>query len=332
MKLKKYDTKKMYEIYDKWPEFSKKAYESQHEDSSLDPSNHVVFAGIGGSGAIGDIFSSILSKTNTHVSVVKGYHLPKTVDSKTLVITTSVSGNSAETLSCLNLAKKNNNKIIAFSSGGKMRKICEKNKIQHVEIPQLHSPRASFTVYLYTMLKVLKKTIPIDNNDIYESIQKLQLIRKKICSSNLTESNTALNLAEWIIGIPLIYYPYGLQACATRFKNSLQENAKMHALAEDILEASHNGIVSWERKSKVQPIILRGKDDYIKTKERWQIFKEYFKKNDIEYQEIMSVNGSILSKLITLIYLLDYCSIYKAALSNIDPTPIYSIDYIKKRL
>ena len=162
MKLKKNDTKKMYEIYDKWPEFSKKAYESQHEDSSLDPSNHIVFAGIGGSGAIGDIFSSILSKTNTHVSVVKGYHLPKTVDSKTLVITTSVSGNSAETLSCLNLAKKNNNKIIAFSSGGKMRKICEKNKIQHVEIPQLHSPRASFTVYLYTMLKVLKKTIPID--------------------------------------------------------------------------------------------------------------------------------------------------------------------------
>jgi len=214
----------------------------------------------------------------------------------------------------------------------KLKKICEKNKIQHVEIPQLHSPRASFTVYLYTMLKVLKKTIPIDNNDIYESIQKLQLIRKKICSSNLTESNTALNLAEWIIGIPLIYYPYGLQACATRFKNSLQENAKMHALAEDVLEASHNGIVSWERKSKVQPIILRGKDDYIKTKERWQIFKEYFKKNDIEYQEIMSVNGSILSKLITLIYLLDYCSIYKAALSNIDPTPILSIDYIKKRL
>ena len=332
MKLKKYDTKKMYEIYDKWPEVSKEAYESQHEDSSLDPINHIVFAGIGGSGAIGDIFSSILSKTNTHVSVVKGYHLPKTVDSKTLVITTSVSGNSAETLSCLNLAKKNNNKIIAFSSGGKMKKICEKNKIQHVEIPQLHSPTASFTVYLYTMLKVLKKTIPIDNNDIYESIQKLQLIRKKICSSNLTESNTALNLAEWIIGIPLIYYPYGLQACATRFKNSLQENAKMHALAEDVLEASHNGIVSWERKSKVQPIILRGKDDYIKTKERWQIFKEYFKKNDIEYQEIMSVNGSILSKLITLIYLLDYCSIYKAALSNIDPTPILSIDYIKKRL
>ena len=91
-------------------------------------------------------------------------------------------------------------------------------------------------------------------------------------------------------------------------------------------------LLDFRKKSKVQPIILRGKDDYIKTKERWQIFKEYFKKSGIEYQEIMSVSGSILSKLITLIYLLDYCSIYKAVLSNTNPTPISSIDYIKKRL
>ena len=97
-----------------------------------------------------------------------------------------------------------------------------------------------------------------------------------------TWQGTTINLAEWSVGIPLIYYPHGLEACAIRFKNSLQENTKMHALAEDVLEASHNGIVSWERKSKVQPIILRGKDDYIKTKERWQIFKEYFKKSGIE--------------------------------------------------
>jgi len=254
-----------------------------------------------------------------------------TIDRKTLVITTSVSGNTIETLSCLYLAKKNKNKIIAFSSGGKMKTFCEKNKIKYVQIPQLHSPRASFTVYLYTMLKVLKKTIPIDNNDVYQSIRKLQLVRKKICSSNLSQSNPALNLAKWVVGIPLIYYPYGLQASAIRFKNSLQENAKIHAMTEDVLEASHNGIVSWEKPSNVQPIIIRGKDDYAKTKERWKIVKDYFKNKDIEYQEILSVSGSILDKIITLIYLLDYCSIYKAVLSNIDPTPIHSIDYIKKR-
>ena len=102
----------------------------------------------------------------------------------------------------------------------------------------------------------------------------------------------------------MIYYPFGLQSAAIRFKNSLQENVKIHAFAEDVVEACHNGIVSWEKKSDVQPILIQGQDDYIKTKERWQMLKEFLQQNNIEYREIMSVNGSILSKIINLIYLL----------------------------
>lgn len=72
-----------------------------------------------GSVAINDIFSSILSKTNVHVEVVKGYLLPRTVDSKTLVVTTSISGNTDETLTILDSAKSKA-KVIAFSNRGKM--------------------------------------------------------------------------------------------------------------------------------------------------------------------------------------------------------------------
>ena len=106
----------------------------------------------------------------------------------------------------------------------------------------------------------------------------------------------------------------------------------MHAIAEDIIEACHNGIVSWERPSEIRPILLQGVDDYIKTKERWKILKEYFKMNNIEYREVFSVNGSILSKLISMIYLLDYSAIYAAVLSEIDPSPVHSIDFVKERL
>jgi len=77
---------------------------------------------------------------------------------------------------------------------------------------------------------------------------------------------------------------------------------------------------------------LEGEDDYIKTKERWKILREYFDQNKIEYYEVFSVKGSILSKLINLIYKLDYASIYRAILSKIDPTPISSIDFIKSKL
>lgn len=94
----------------------------------------------------------------------------------------------------------------------------------------------------------------------------------------------------------------------------------------------HNGIVSWEKPSHVQPILIQGKDDYIKTKELWKILKKYFKLHGIDFREISSVNGSILSKLINLIYILDYVTIYRAVLNQTDPSPVRSIDYIKSNL
>ena len=90
--------------------------------------------------------------------------------------------------------------------------------------------------------------------------------------------------------------------------------------------------MAWEKSSIIQPILLRGHDDYIKTKERFEIIKEYFAKNNIEYKEVHSVSGNILSKIIALIYLLDYTSIYRAILSEIDPTPVSSITFVKSKL
>ncbi len=321
----------MYKVYDKWPEIARESFESNQKIVDFADINHIVFAGMGGSGAIGDIFSSILSKTKIHVNVVKGYLLPTTVDSNTLVIAVSVSGNTVETLTVLDSAYKTKCKIIAFSSGGKMFEYCTKNKIKHILVPQHHSPRASFTSYLYSMLKILHSVLGIKQEDILESILELENISKEISTSNLTKNNQSLNLAKWINGIPMIYYPFGLQSAAIRFKNVLQENAKMHAISEDVLEACHNGIVSWEKESNVNPILIQGKDDYIKTKERWKIIKEYFYKNEIDYFEIISIKGSILSKIINMIYILDYCSIYKAILTETDPTPVKSIDFIKNR-
>ena len=85
-------------------------------------------------------------------------------------------------------------------------------------------------------------------------------------------------------------------------------------------------------KFKSDHILLQGQDDYIKTKERFSIIKDFFIKNNIDFKEINSVSGNILTKTICLIYILDYTSIYKAVLSKIDPSPVSSIDYIKSRL
>ena len=213
-----------------------------------------------------------------------------------------------------------------------MEKYCKKNKLEFRKILQEHSPRASFVTYLYSMLKILEQGIPITNYEINSSIRELHELKFKIFSENLNENNPSLRLASRIKNIPLIYYPSGLQSAAMRFKNSLQENAKMHTIVEDIIETSHNGIVAWEKKSNVFPILLQGKDDHIKTKERWKILKEYFLKNQIDFEEVTSIKGDILSKITSLIYLLDYTSIYKSILTKTDPSPVKSIEFIKNRL
>ena len=330
--LEKYDPSGMHKIYDQWPQIAKDAHNSDLESVDFKNINHIVFAGMGGSGAIGELFASILSKTNIHVSVVKGYLLPNTVDKNTLVVTTSVSGNTVETLTILDSAHKLDCNIIAFSSGGKMEKYCIKNQINYKKIESIHSPRASFTKFTFSILKILSSIIPMNEEEITESIESLENLSQKISSNNLSETNPSFDLANFISGIPLIYYPYGLQSSATRFKSSIQENAKSHIIIEDIVEASHNGIVAWEKSSIVQPILLRGYDDYVKTKDRFEIFKEFFDKNSIKYKEITSVDGNILTKIMTLIYLLDYASIYRAILSGIDPSPVSSINFLKSRI
>ena len=113
--LEKYDPQGIHKIYDKWPEIAEKSFQLDVQPVNFSNVNHIVFAGMCVSGAIGDILSSILSKSKVHVCVVKGYTLPKTVDSDTLVVTTSISGNTEETLTVLDSAKKISSRIIAFS-------------------------------------------------------------------------------------------------------------------------------------------------------------------------------------------------------------------------
>jgi len=330
--LEKIDSKKMFKVYDIWPDIAKESYEQEFSKPEFSDIDHIVFAGMGGSGTIGDVFSSILSKNDIHTSVVKGYLLPKTVDKNTLVVVTSISGNTHEPLTILENSKNSQAKFIVFSSGGMIKEYALKNKMNYQEIKMEHSPRASLPKYIFSMLKTLESVIPVKKSDVLDTISKMEIVRKNISSNNLNENNTSLNLAKWITGIPVLYYPWGLQSAAIRFKNSLQENSKLHVVTEDVIEACHNGIVSWERNSNMQPILIQGHDDYFKTIERWKILKEFFRDRKIEFFEIKSVDGNILSKIVNLVYLLDYASIYHAVLKKIDPSPVNAIDFVKARL
>ena len=145
--IQRHDSKKMYEAYDRWPEISQENYFAKDlpkiQFKNID---HIVFAGVGGSGTIGDVISSILSKNDIHVNVVIGYLLPKTVGPNTLIITTSVSGNSKEALTDLQNVKKSKGKFLAFSSGGKMKKSGNEHwKYKSDEISEEATNESGFT-------------------------------------------------------------------------------------------------------------------------------------------------------------------------------------------
>jgi glucose/mannose-6-phosphate isomerase len=330
--LEHYDSGGMHKIYDKWPTLARTAFESSLEHFDIGKVDHIVFAGMGGSGLLGNFFQSALSKTGKHIDVIKGYVLPPGTTKNSLIIPISVSGNSQETLSILKQANQMDANIISFSSGGKIEQYCNLNNLNHVKILFEHSPRATFPILLYTMLNVLEPIFSFDKKDIYNSLNELNLLSEKISSNNLTNSNPSLNLAKWLTFNPIIYYPEGLHAAAIRFKASLQENAKTHVFLEEILETCHNGIVAWESTSNIQPVLIRGPDDHPKTNQRWEILKEFLNSKKISYWEVESISGGIISKLIYLIYMLDYTSIYRAIMTKVDPSPILPIDFIKNKL
>ena len=92
------------------------------------------------------------------------------------------------------------------------------------------------------------------------------------------------------------------------------------------------GLFLGKENLMLKPILLRGPEDYHHTKERWEILKEYFTENNIDFWEISAVEGNVLTKIINLIYLLDFATIYKAVINKIDPNPVKSIDFIKKKI
>jgi len=329
--IQRYDPQGMHKLYDRWPEIAMESFEMAQDCVDFKNPNHVVFAGMGGSGLVNEVLISLYSKNQDQISKVNGFDIPAHLTSNDVFIATSVSGNTLETLTALDSARKIGCRIIAFSSGGKIEDYCKKYGLEHRMVPIFHSPRTSFTSFLYSMLRVLQPILPITEVDVRESLVELSSLKQKIYLLNRTETNPALNLAAWFSKTPVIYYSKTLETSAVRLKNSFNENAKSHAVTNELLEACHNDIVSWELPATSKPIMVRAKNDDKRTVETWEIMKEFFEEKEIEYKEIFSNNGKILSQLVGLIYLFDYSTIYYTIKCGINPSPIVSTEFFKNK-
>lgn len=300
----------------------------------------VVILGMGGSAIGGDLARSLASLENKPIFFVnREYELPAFVDTRTLVIASSYSGNTEETLSAFSQALKINCKKLVMTTGGKLKEIAEAAKIPVFIIDHIAPPRAALGYSFMPLLAFLRnlgflKGISPDMPAMTKAMEKLY---EEIKETVLTGANQAKQLALKLhSNVVVIYGADILSEVARRWKTQINENSKAWAFYEALPELNHNAVVGYqfpsELASKLFVVFLRCLSLHPRTLIRYQITSELLQQNNIGYQIVDSQGEDMLSQMMSLVYFGDWVSYYLAILYQTDPTPVKVIDYLKKRL
>lgn len=297
---------------------------------------NIVISGMGGSAISGDLLKCFLSdELKIPLSVNRDYQLPEFANSKTLVIISSYSGNTEESISSLYDALKKKCKIITVSTGGKIEELAKKNKLPWIKLKEGFQPRYSLGVSFFTLLNLIQKLklIPKQDKVVKEIISLWQAKGKEYSK----ESNPAITYAEQITGfIPLIYSSAEFEPVAYRLKCQFNENSKLHAFINVIPELNHNEIIGWEtfldKQINIKLIVILDQDYHQQLKKRFEITSELIRSAGVEIISLRSNEENIKVRIMDLIYLGDWITYYSAVLRGFDPSEIDNINTLKQRL
>jgi glucose/mannose-6-phosphate isomerase len=236
----------------------------------------------------------------------------------------------------LEKASESDAEVICITSGGRLKEAAEKNGHKIVNIPDMSIPRASLPYLLMPGLNLFNPFFPESVKEEASVIPtRLSSISRSIAVSVPDKKNEAKKIASFLQNSFAFCFasPYLISA-GKRFKNSLNENAKVHCISESILEASHNEIVPFTfiNGSSVSRkiLLLAWKDDPTIVSSRLQKVKHFLRDIGLPFKEITIQERNLISAIVSSIYLLDYSTIYMAIASAIDPAPTPAIDILKE--
>lgn len=296
----------------------------------------IVICGMGGSAISADI-AQVLYNRIMPITVVKDYKMPS-INSNTLCIIISYSGNTEESVECLKQAMSLTPYVAAVTSGGLIKEMIDSTHLW-IEVPGGFPPRAAIGYLFFSLIKILEIfEIISDKKEIAKSVAA-NLMQKAgtLCLKTETNKNLAKSSAEAIYPrIPVIYSSNPvLSPVAYRWKCQINENAKHHAFFHSFPEMNHNEIEAWESKnyaSNFIPVFLRFFNEDQKYLNRVKIFQSILVEQKIDFLEFYGDGDSDLCKIFTLIYLGDMISYYLGILNNFDPTEINFINHLKNKL
>ncbi len=299
---------------------------------------HIVICGMGGSAIAGDFVKNLFSDNlPVPIIVCRDYEVPRFVSGQTLVIISSYSGNTEETISAFRDALGQKAVILSLSTGGMIADLSQQRNLQNIFLPSGLQPRQAIG-YSFTILTGLIHYLyygHVAQADISEAENYLK--KKKMVWSDAGSSNPLVRAAEAMTHLPvMIYASEPMFAAALRLKGQISENAKLLAFANTIVEMNHNEIVGWQTIdadsiNNFSAILLRDTKDHPQVIKRFEIIQDILGKKSQVFV-FQSEGRSKFTRFVSLIYLGDWLSYYLALVREQDPTPVDIIGYLKQQL
>lgn len=300
----------------------------------------IVITGMGGSAIGGDLLRSLVSlQSKVDVIVQRDYDLPKSVDKNTLVIASSYSGNTEETISAFTQALETPCKKFVITTGGKISELAARNGVPLLSFGYSSEPRAALGCSFFSLLAFLHKLdiIPEEILKVDDTLDILKNLSAQLSKDVPSDMNSAKQLATKLYDHIVIVYGAGiLSSVSYRWKTQINENSKAWAFSETLPELNHNAVVGYrfpaEMADKIFVIMLRSPDLHPRTLKRYDITGDILSKAHVPH-EIVDASGSTpLCQMMSSILIGDYMSYYLAILYDINPSPVEIIDYLKKAL
>ena len=302
--------------------------------------NKVVVLGMGSSAIGGDLVSSLAAdEAKLPILVHRGYDLPPFVNDQTLVIASSYSGNTEETLSSFEKALESDAKKLVITTGGRLKMLAEENNIPLFSFDYKTQPRTALPFSFLPILGFMQRLgfVGDRSNEVAEMVAVLTQMSHKIDEKKPLVRNQAKQLAQMLYGrLPVIYGGDMLTEVAHRWKTQLNENSKAWAFYEAFPELNHNAILGYgfpqEVASKIVVVLLRSPYLPERIIRRQQITAHLLKEANIRYQFVDGFGISQLTQMMSLVLFGDWVSYYLAILNETDPSPVEAIDFLKGEL
>lgn len=292
--------------------------------------NNVLITGMGGSGIGGTIISELAPEVKIPILVNKTYDLPSWVDEKTLVIGSTYSGNTEETISVVEAALRAGAELAFITSGGRAGEIVAENDLNQIVLEGGNPPRSMLSYSLVSLMFLLNH-YGITHFDINTQINTaISLLNTE--EENIVKESRVL--AENLEGtMPIIYAVNGYEGIATRFRQQINENSKMLCWHHTIPEMNHNELVGWAGANKdVAVVILRNSDDSAKNQQRIEINKTIISKYTAKIYEIWGKGESKIARTLYHIHFEDWISMHLSELNDVDVVEVKVIDFLKSEL